>query len=154
LYGATGGVLFAAGQAGERFAVRNSGGTAVVEGLGDHGSEYMTGGTVVCLGETGVNFGAGMSGGMAFIFDEADHFDRKYNPEMISISRLDENEDIENLSKLIHHHAELTKSPKAQDILKNWDQSLQKFWKVAPTSVPEGVPTTLKLTDSVVALTV
>lgn len=152
MYGATGGLLLAAGQAGERFAVRNSGGTAVVEGIGDHGCEYMTGGVVVCLGRTGVNFGAGMSGGMAFIFDEADVLESKYNTEMIALSRLDQNEDIESLRKLIELHLKFTESFKAKDILENWDASIGKFWKVAPKSVPEGISTTLKLADPIAAL--
>ena len=80
LYGATGGTLYAAGLAGERFAVRNSGATAVIEGAGDHCCEYMTGGTVVVLGETGVNFGAGMTGGIAFVYDAHQHFVDRYNP--------------------------------------------------------------------------
>ena len=139
MYGSTGGFLFAAGQAGERFAVRNSGGTAVVEGMGDHGCEYMTGGTVVVLGETGTNFGAGMSGGLAFIYDENNQFEERYNPEMVSPIRLDNNDEIAALKKLIELHASLSSSPQAKEILKNWKASVSKFWKVLPHPL-EGQP--------------
>jgi len=131
-YGATGGFLFAAGQAGERFAVRNSGGTAVVEGVGDHGCEYMTGGTTVVLGETGTNFGAGMSGGLAFIFDPEKKFEDRYNPEMVSPVRLDNNGEMASLKKLIQLHASLTTSPHAKEILSDWENSVSQFWKVVP----------------------
>ncbi|MGE9291278.1 MAG: glutamate synthase large subunit [Puniceicoccales bacterium] len=132
LYGATGGSLFAAGLAGERFAVRNSGGTAVVEGVGDHGCEYMTGGTVVVLGETGTNFGAGMSGGLAFVYDPNKKFESSYNPEMVSPVRLDNNEEIAALKKLVELHASLTGSPHAKALLKKWKTTVSHFWKVVP----------------------
>src|SRR5690606_6385474 len=87
LYGATGGVIYAAGRAGERFAVRNSGATAVVEGVGDHGCEYMTGGVIAVLGETGLNFGAGMTGGLAFVLDSDNSFEQRYNKELVELLR-------------------------------------------------------------------
>jgi glutamate synthase domain-containing protein 3 len=132
LYGATGGSLFAAGQAGERFCVRNSGATAVVEGVGDHGCEYMTGGVVVVLGRTGYNFGAGMSGGMAFVLDEANSLPQRINADMVQIVRVTSQNDIGLLRMLIMRHARLTGSERAQAILDNWIQQLGLFWKVAP----------------------
>jgi len=132
LYGATGGFLFAAGCAGERFAVRNSGATAVVEGVGDHGCEYMTGGTVVVLGPTGRNFGAGMSGGIAYVFDEDGHFQRRFNPSMVSIKRISSDEEAIRLRSLIERHCRWTQSPRAEAILENWDFYLPLFWKVVP----------------------
>ncbi|MDF2439634.1 MAG: glutamate synthase large chain, partial [Abditibacteriota bacterium] len=138
LYGATGGHLFAAGQAGERFGVRNSGGTAVVEGVGDHGCEYMTGGTVVVLGETGLNFGAGMSGGLAFIYDEKATFEKRFNPDMVGIERLSSEEDIARLRLLLEWHINDTGSPLAQQILSNWSDVQGHFWKVVPH--PEKAP--------------
>ncbi len=140
LYGATGGYLFAGGQAGERFGVRNSGATAVVEGLGDHGCEYMTGGCVVCLGTTGRNFGAGMSGGLAFIYDETGDFEHFYNPDMVTIERLDHSTEIESLRSLIQCHADLSESSQAQSIVDNWHESIQKFWVVVPKPSVPGTP--------------
>jgi len=132
LYGATGGHLFAAGRAGERFGVRNSGATAVVEGLGDHACEYMTGGLVVCLGPTGANFGAGMSGGMAFIYDEEDRFKAKLNPELVAAERIADEGELDSLRKTIEVHLQLTGSPHAKALLEDWDAAAKKFWKVAP----------------------
>ncbi len=132
LYGATGGALFAAGWAGERFAVRNSGATAVIEGVGDHGCEYMTRGTVVVLGRTGLNFGAGMSGGTAFIYDDRKIFLQRYNPELVAAERLSDLDDARTLRGLIERHAELTSSPLARRILGRWEDELPKFWKVSP----------------------
>jgi len=137
MYGATGGHLFAAGKSGERFCVRNSGGTAVVEGIGDHGCEYMTGGTVVVLGECGRNFGAGMSGGTAYILDEKHSFERRYNPDMIGIERLTE-ADASTLRALIERHHEETNSPQARALLDNWAKGTGDFWKVTPH--PEKAP--------------
>ena len=134
LYGATGGSLFAAGRAGERFAVRNSGGKAVVEGVGDHGCEYMTEGVVVILGETGRNFGAGMSNGIAYVFDEYGHFPSMLNPEMLAIKRVTDEPDIEIVQALIQRHVQLTESPRGQEILERWDEFRPLFWKVAPHS--------------------
>jgi glutamate synthase (ferredoxin) len=132
LYGATGGTLFAAGRAGERFAVRNSGATAVIEGVGDHGCEYMTRGTVVVLGPTGKNFGAGMSGGLAFVYDEAGTLPQRINPQMIGLERLDSEEESDSLRQLVALHAEATGSPHARGILGNWPAAVARFWKVVP----------------------
>jgi glutamate synthase (ferredoxin) len=132
MYGATGGALFAAGRAGERFCVRNSGGTAVVEGVGDHGCEYMTGGMVIILGACGRNFGAGMSGGIAYVYDVDGDFSGQYNDQMIGIERLTNEEEIKTLQGLIYQHLEKTESPRANEILKNWKDALGKFWRVVP----------------------
>ena len=135
LYGATGGELFASGMGGERFGVRNSGAFALVEGVGDHGCEYMTGGTVIVLGDTGLNFGAGMSGGMAFIYDEAGQFAERYNKELVDIARLTP-EEMESyrvfLKAQVTRHLSLTGSARARDILANWAAALEKFWLVKP----------------------
>jgi glutamate synthase (NADPH/NADH) large chain/glutamate synthase (ferredoxin) len=134
LYGATGGLLFAAGRGGERFCVRNSGALAVVEGVGDHGCEYMTGGVVVVLGGTGRNFGAGMTGGLAFVLDENGDFEHNYNRQLIGIERLAAKDDIDLLRHLVSRHKELTKSRRADEILRGWERYLKLFWKVAPLS--------------------
>lgn len=138
LYGATGGLLFAAGQAGERFGVRNSGATAVIEGLGDHGCEYMTGGTIVCLGRTGRNFGAGMSGGLAFVYDPDDSFKHQINPDMVFVKEDWENAaEKEALKALIEKHLEATESPHAKKILDSWEDSLKSFRRVTPFTADE-----------------
>jgi len=132
LYGATSGKLFVAGRAGERFAVRNSGALAVVEGVGDHGCEYMTEGVVVILGETGRNFGAGMSNGVAYVLDESRDFPKKINPELVGLAQVTAAADIEIMETLIRRHFELTGSKRAQQILENFDGYLPLFWKAAP----------------------
>ncbi|MDI9547610.1 MAG: glutamate synthase large subunit [Chloroflexota bacterium] len=132
LYGATGGQLFVAGLAGERFAVRNSGATAVVEGAGEHCCEYMTGGTVVVLGETGRNFGAGMTGGSAYVYDISETFERRYNPELIAIARLGPGFDDGELKALIGEHAQKTGSLRAKALLDDWESQRRFFWFVAP----------------------
>jgi len=132
LYGATGGALFIAGRAGERFGVRNSGGRAVVEGIGDHGCEYMTDGAVVILGETGRNFGAGMSNGVAFVLDERGDFRSRVNQELVGLEQVTGPEDIELLEALVRRHQEVTNSDRARDILAEWRRYLPMFWKVAP----------------------
>ena len=135
LYGATGGKLFAAGGAGERFAVRNSGTIAVVEGLGDHGCEYMTGGFVVVLGKTGFNFGAGMTGGLAMVFDQQANFSDLYNHEMIDIYRIDTEEmdqQRDYLYTLLAEHRRKTGSLLAQSLLEDFSAYLPKFWMVKP----------------------
>ena len=132
LYGATGGKVFIRGIAGERFAVRNSGAETVVEGLGDHGCEYMTRGKVVVLGPTGRNFAAGMSGGEAFIFDENGIFPKMCNTGMVSLEPVIEDKDVESLYHLISEHYESTKSANAKRILDGWDELLKKFVKVMP----------------------
>jgi len=139
MYGATGGRLFANGRAGERFCVRNSGGTAVVEGVGDHGCEYMTNGTVVVLGRTGKNFGAGMTGGCAYILDLENRFESLYNNQLVSISRLSDAADIDRLRGLVSRHAEATGSPRATEILGAWEKFQPLFWKVSP-NVPAAKP--------------
>ncbi len=142
LYGATGGTLLANGRAGERFAVRNSGALAVVEGVGDHGCEYMTGGTVVVLGRTGKNFGAGMTGGSAYILDLEDRFAELFNPGLIVVERLTE-EDRLILQPLIYRHLEATESRMAKDILADWPRFSGSFWKVKPRP-PAAKPLDLK----------
>jgi len=133
LYGATKGEAYINGIAGERFCVRNSGAKAVVEGIGDHGCEYMTGGIAVILGDFGRNFAAGMSGGIAYIYNENNFFDeKKFNLEMIELENLLE-DDTKKLFNLLKNHFEYTKSPKANDILKNWSKSKNNFIKVMPT---------------------
>ncbi len=132
LYGATGGNLFVAGRAGERFAVRNSGARAVVEGIGDHGCEYMTDGVVVILGTTGRNFGAGMSNGVAFVLDEAGDFRTRVNPELVGLEQVTTPEGLELLEALIQRHLELTGSTRASQILRDWRHYLPQFWRVAP----------------------
>ncbi|MFQ5846566.1 MAG: glutamate synthase large subunit [Candidatus Methylomirabilales bacterium] len=135
LYGATGGFLWAAGQAGERFAIRNSGATAVVEGVGDHGCEYMTAGCVVVLGGTGRNFGAGMTNGVAYVLDEDGTFPQRYNPELVGIERVERAEDAEELRALVLRHLEVTKSDRSREILERWDHYLCLFWKILPHAV-------------------
>ncbi len=138
LYGATGGRLFAAGRVGERFAVRNSGAIAVVEGLGDHGCEYMTGGTVAVLGETGRNFGAGMSGGEAYVYDETGGFPLRYNTQLVTITRLSaEDGDATRLRELVVAHHRATGSRRARMLLGNWEAHVMTFWKVAPKATAE-----------------
>jgi glutamate synthase (NADPH/NADH) large chain len=132
LYGATEGKLFVNGCVGERFAVRNSGATAVVEGVGDHCCEYMTGGLVVVLGRYGRNFAAGMSGGIAFVYDEKDSMKEYCNREMVEIDELD-TEDLEKLQALIQEHYELTDSKKAKAILEQWQEESSKFRKIIPS---------------------
>ncbi len=134
MYGATGGHLFANGLAGERFCVRNSGGTAVVEGIGDHGCEYMTNGIVVVLGKTGKNFGAGMSGGTAYVWNQTGAFTKLYNDEMIEAVPLEAPEDISMLKSLIASHRESTGSARAAEILDHWDAHQSRFIKVQPKS--------------------
>jgi glutamate synthase (NADPH) large chain len=130
-YGATSGEAYIRGMAGERFAVRNSGATAVVEGIGDHGCEYMTGGNIVVLGETGRNFAAGMSGGIAYIYDPKNQFSPKCNMEMVAFDPL-EDEDLALLKRLIKNHFEYTKSDVADNILENWTTEIKNFIKVFP----------------------
>ena len=132
LYGATSGEAFFRGVAGERFAVRLSGATAVVEGTGDHGCEYMTGGTVVVLGKTGRNFGAGMSGGLAFILDEDRRFKTRCNPSMVELEQVSDAEDIALLKGLIERHFEFTGSPTAKRVLGDWEKQRKLFVKVFP----------------------
>jgi glutamate synthase (ferredoxin) len=135
LYGATGGEAFISGLAGERFCVRNSGADAVVEGVGEHGCEYMTGGSVICLGSTGRNFGAGMSGGVAYVYDASGDFQSKVNLAMANLYRLVECDDSEiaSVKARIGRHASLTGSKLAERLLANWQEALAKFFKLMPT---------------------
>jgi glutamate synthase (NADPH/NADH) large chain len=132
LYGATAGALFAAGKGGERFAVRNSGATAVVEGIGSNGCEYMTGGTVVVLGEVGENFGAGFTGGMAFVYDEAGWFEARLNRESLTWQRVATAHWDGVLKGLIERHVAETNSRFAATILNDWHREGAKFWQVVP----------------------
>ena len=133
LYGATSGQAYINGIAGERFCVRNSGAKAVVEGIGDHGCEYMTGGIALILGDIGRNFAAGMSGGIAYIYNENAIFDeKKFNLEMVELENLQKN-DMRTIRELLENHIKYTKSPKAIDIIKHWTKSVNNFIKVMPT---------------------
>ncbi len=132
LYGATSGEAYFRGVAAERFAVRNSGALAVVEGVGDHGCEYMTGGRVVILGPTGRNFAAGMSGGVAYIFDPKDQLLANINLELVDLEAMDQPADVEELKELISNHTNLTGSVVGQGILDDWEGSLKSFKKVIP----------------------
>jgi glutamate synthase (NADPH/NADH) large chain len=145
MYGATSGYSFFSGVAGERFCVRNSGAFAVVEGVGNHGCEYMTGGTVVVLGETGLNFAAGMSGGVAYVYDEDGMFAKRCNMSMVSLEKVEAAETVSvnaaqhlnqpdevTLKTLIEQHAEYTGSTRAQQILADWPKYRAKFVKVMP----------------------
>ena len=132
LYGATGGRAFFRGQAGERFAVRNSGASAVVEGVGDHGCEYMTGGRVVVLGATGRNFAAGMSGGVAYVLDEDDAFRRRVNPAMLDQHETMDDVDAQECFELIAEHGRRTGSTVAERVLADWEAMRSRFVKVFP----------------------
>ncbi|MFN5240589.1 MAG: glutamate synthase-related protein [Aphanizomenon sp.] len=134
LYGATGGVLFANGLAGERFAVRNSKGTAVIEGAGDHCCEYMTGGVIVVLGKVGRNVGAGMTGGLAYFLDETGNFPALVNHAIVKVQRVVSDVGEKQLYDLIKTHADKTGSPKALEIIANWPEYLPKFWQLVPPS--------------------
>jgi glutamate synthase (ferredoxin) len=132
LYGATSGEAYINGKAGERFCVRNSGARAVVEGIGDHGCEYMTGGVAVILGSVGRNFGAGMSGGIAYVFDSEGDFIGKCKNHSLNFLPVEETSDIRDLKELIENHYNATQSPMAQRILESWEACLPKFVKVFP----------------------
>ncbi len=136
LYGATGGALFASGRTGERFAVRNSGALAIVEGVGDHGCEYMTNGTVVVLGAVGRNFGAGMTGGIAYVLDIRGDFEKNLNSTLITAHGVDNTDDIHFLQSIIYKHMNLTHSVRAQKVLTNWSDYLPLFWKIVPKYIP------------------
>ena len=137
LYGATSGFLFAAGQAGERFAVRNSGAIAVVEGCGSNGCEYMTGGTIVVLGDVGDNFGAGMTGGMGFIYDPENVFENKANPETIVWQKLETDYWKNNLKNLVQKHYHETNSEVSKKIINNFEQEIKNFYQVCPKEMIE-----------------
>jgi glutamate synthase (ferredoxin) len=132
MYGATAGEIYVNGRAGERFGVRNSGVTAVVEGVGDHGCEYMTGGRVVVLGPTGRNFAAGMSGGVAYVLDENGTFAQQANPSMVGLEKVETKAEIAELRAIIQRHVDYTQSARGQDVLKRFDTVVSKFVKVLP----------------------
>ncbi|MDX9979940.1 MAG: glutamate synthase large subunit, partial [Lentisphaeria bacterium] len=132
LYGATAGELYVNGRVGERFAIRNSGAAAVVEGVGDHGCEYMTGGRVVVLGPTGSNFAAGMSGGLAYVYSQNSEFDNRCNLDMVDLELVVDDRDKQELRTLVENHLRYTGSAKARHILDNWEDELPKFVKVFP----------------------
>jgi len=140
LYGATSGEAFIRGVAGERFAVRNSGATAVVEGVGDHGCEYMTGGRVVVLGRTGRNFAAGMSGGIAYVLNATHEFERRCNPEMVDLEPLDR-DDLAFVHGVISQHAALTGSGLAASLLSTWAATSLQFTKVMPRDFKRALAT-------------
>ena len=133
LYGATSGECFLRGMAAERFCVRNSGAQAVVEGVGDHGCEYMTGGRVVVLGETGANFAAGMSGGVAYVWDPRGRFPRRCNLDMVELEQLKDEAEGREIRRMIERHLEYTGSVPARSVLADWDRSVNDFVKVMPT---------------------
>jgi glutamate synthase (NADPH/NADH) large chain len=140
LYGATSGTLLLRGQAGERFAVRNSGAEAVVEGVGDHGCEYMTGGCVVVLGPTGRNFAAGMSGGRAYVWDRDGTFADRCNPDMVDLDPVyPSTDDADRLCRLVTAHRDATASPLAQSVLDRWPDVLGAFVTVFPKAFKEAL---------------
>jgi glutamate synthase (NADPH/NADH) large chain len=136
LYGATSGEVYISGRAGERFAVRNSGATAVVEGVGDHGCEYMTGGYVVIMGSVGKNFAAGMSGGIAYVFDTDGTLQDMYNDEMVIFDQINA-EDMKTVKRLVVNHLKYTNSPKSEAILLNWDSHINQLKKLIPVKYKE-----------------
>jgi len=131
-YGATSGEAYISGIAGERFCVRNSGVVAVVEGVGDHGCEYMTGGRVVVLGPTGRNFAAGMSGGIAYVLDETGEFRTRCNREMVDITHIEDSSEIDLVKNMIFRHAEYTGSRRATEFLLSWDEMIGRFFRIIP----------------------
>ncbi|MBR1628403.1 MAG: glutamate synthase large subunit [Lachnospiraceae bacterium] len=137
LYGATSGEAYIAGMAGERFAIRNSGATAVVEGVGEHGCEYMTGGVVVVLGSTGKNFAAGMSGGIAYILDEENKLYKNLNKQLVSMENVENKMDLEELKRIIGDHVRYTNSPKGREILERFEDFVPHFKKIIPTDYKE-----------------
>ena len=147
LYGATSGKVFINGVAGERFAVRNSGAYAVVEGVGEHGCEYMTGGRVVILGSTGKNFAAGMSGGIAYVLDEDNTLYKNLNKQMISIEKLESKIDVHELKSMLKEHQTLTGSEKAQEVLEHFTEYLPKFKKIIPYDYKKMTALSMKLEE-------
>jgi glutamate synthase (NADPH/NADH) large chain len=137
LFGAVRGEAYFRGRAGERFCVRNSGAKVVVEGVGEHGCEYMTGGLAVILGSTGQNFAAGMSGGVAYVYDSKGDFASKVNMEMVDLYKVGQTRGDEVLKEMVENHASYTGSEKAKALLADWDNALDKFVKVYPTEYHE-----------------
>jgi glutamate synthase (ferredoxin) len=148
LYGATSGEAYISGIAGERFCVRNSGVSAVVEGIGDHGCEYMTGGRVVVLGRTGRNFAAGMSGGIGYVLDLDGDFATRCNPEMITLGPLVDEAEIAEVKRLIERHEEYTASRRAATVLVSWKEYLPKFVKVLPKDYARVLAALRKIQES------
>ncbi|HXJ21897.1 MAG TPA: glutamate synthase large subunit, partial [Polyangia bacterium] len=148
LYGATSGEAFIRGVAGERFCVRNSGAIAVVEGVGDHGCEYMTGGRVVIIGSTGRNFAAGMSGGVAYVLDEAGTFEKRCNKEMVSVGKLEDPEELKLVHGLIHRHAQATGSKRAEEILQGWTNWAGFFARIMPNDYKRVLESQKKMRES------
>jgi len=145
LYGATSGKLFAAGQAGDRFAVRNSGAITVVEGCDSNGCEYMTGGTVIVLGEVGDNFAAGMTGGLAFIYDKTKDFENKVNPESVVWQKIETEYWINFVKKMVLEHFEETGSILSKNIIKNFDNEIKNFIQVCPKEMIDKLQNPLTL---------
>jgi glutamate synthase domain-containing protein 3 len=144
LYGATSGEMYVNGMGGERFGVRNSGAMAVVEGIGDHGCEYMTGGAIVILGRIGKNFGAGMSGGEAYVLDEEHDFKAKLNQERVRAEALDDDRDQALVRRLLENHHRYTNSSKAKRLLDDWESAVTLFIKVVPEAYAEVVARNLE----------
>jgi glutamate synthase (ferredoxin) len=147
-YGATSGEAYIRGMAGERFCVRNSGVTAVVESVGDHGCEYMTGGRVVVLGPSGRNFAAGMSGGLAYVLDETGDFPRRCNTQMVGLEKLEDPDEIEQVWKMIQRHQTYTRSARAAQILANWQEIVPRFVKVMPKDYKRVLQSLKRVEDS------
>ncbi len=147
LYGATSGSAYINGVAGERFCVRNSGAVAVVEGVGDHGCEYMTGGRAVILGQIGKNFAAGMSGGVAYVLDENNDLYTKINKEMVSISKITSKYDVQELKEMIEAHVNYTNSVKGKEILDNFKDYLPKFKKIIPHEYNKMLMTVMQMEE-------
>ena len=147
LYGATSGKAFVGGVAGERFAVRNSGARAVVEGVGDHGCEYMTGGCVVVLGQVGKNFAAGMSGGIAYVIDLDNSLYRKVNKAMVNIERVTDKYDVQELKGMIQEHVAYTNSEVGKKILDNFKEYLPKFKKIIPEDYERMMSTIIQMEE-------
>ena len=146
-YGATSGEAYIAGVAGERFCVRNSGVRAVVEGVGEHGCEYMTGGRVVVLGGTGKNFAAGMSGGIAYVLDEENHLYRNLNKEMIRIEKVDNPYDKQELREMLEKHVAATHSEKGRRVLEHFEEYVPKFKKIIPNDYKRMLTLSAKLEE-------
>ena len=147
LYGATSGKAFINGAAGERFAVRNSGVTAVVEGVGDHGCEYMTGGRVAVLGKTGKNFAAGMSGGVAYVLDMDSDLYMNVNKQLVNIERVASKYEVNELKSMIEEHVACTNSEKGREILDSFTEYLPKFKKIIPKDYERMLTTILQLEE-------
>jgi len=147
-YGATGGEAYICGMAGERFCVRNSGLSAVVESVGDHGCEYMTGGRVVVLGPTGRNFAAGMSGGIAYVLDQAGDFPRRCNKQMVGLEALEDGDEIAAVRQMIERHVQFTRSALGQRVLADWDTRVPKFVKVLPKDYKRMLAAIQRVTES------